>query len=158
MSLKNIHLLFISLSTALSIFFGSWCVWIYRDGAGLGYLAGGILSFAAAFALALYGNWFVRKMRRLPTERTLRAVFGVVAGTAVWTSLAASTAQACQTCFGDPNSPITKSAEMGVWFLLAVILLVQAAFGIFFFVYLRRRARAFRDPMPRPFLRLVKNS
>jgi hypothetical protein len=45
---------------------------------------------------------------------------------------------------------------MGVWFLLAVIVAVEGAFGIFFFVYLRRRARAFRDPMPRPFLRLVK--
>lgn len=65
-------------------------------------------------------------------------------------------AAACQTCFGDPNSPLTKSAEMGVWFLLGVILLVEAAFGFFFFVYLRRRARGFRDPTPRPALRLVK--
>ncbi|MGE3496643.1 MAG: hypothetical protein AB7N53_01985 [Candidatus Binatia bacterium] len=63
---------------------------------------------------------------------------------------------ACQVCFGDPNSPITQSVEMGVWFLLGVILLVQAAFGIFFFVYLRRRARSVRDPLPRPVLRLVK--
>jgi len=65
-------------------------------------------------------------------------------------------AAACQVCFGDPNSPITQSAEMGVWFLLAVILIVEGGFGVFFFVYLRRRARAFRDPMPRPVLRLVK--
>lgn len=63
-------------------------------------------------------------------------------------------AAACSICFGDPNSPLTKSAEMGVWFLLAVILLVEGGFGLFFFVYLRRRARAFRDPAPA--LRLVK--
>ncbi len=63
---------------------------------------------------------------------------------------------ACSVCFGDPNAPMTKSAEMGVWFLLAVILLVEAGFGIFFFVYLRRRARNIRDPLPRPALRLVK--
>ncbi len=70
--------------------------------------------------------------------------------------MAAVPAQACQVCFGDPNSPITKSAEMGVWFLLGVIGFVQAGFGVFFLVYLRRRARGFRDPMPRPVLRLVK--
>jgi hypothetical protein len=56
----------------------------------------------------------------------------------------------------DPNSPITKSAEMGVWFLLAVILLVEGGFGVFFLFYLRRRARGFHDPMPRPVLRVVK--
>ena len=70
--------------------------------------------------------------------------------------LQAVPAVACQVCFGDPNSPLTKSAEMGVWFLLAVILIVEGGFGLFFFVYLRRRVRAFRDPMPRPVLRLVK--
>jgi hypothetical protein len=67
-----------------------------------------------------------------------------------------SSATACTVCFGDPNSPITKSAEMGVWFLLAVILIVEAGFGVFFLIYLRRRTRGFRDPMPRPALRLVK--
>jgi hypothetical protein len=71
-------------------------------------------------------------------------------------ALAERSAAACQICFGDPSSPITKSAEMGVWFLLAVIVLVEAGFGVFFFVYLRRRAKGLRDPMPRPALRLVK--
>jgi hypothetical protein len=65
-------------------------------------------------------------------------------------------AAACSICFGDANSPITKSAEMGVWFLLAVILLVEGAFGLFFFVYFRRRTRSLREPMARPILRLVK--
>ncbi len=64
-------------------------------------------------------------------------------------------AAACAVCFGDPNAQMTKGAEQGVWFLLGVMLLVQVGFGIFFF-YLRRRARAFRDPVPRPVFRLVK--
>lgn len=63
---------------------------------------------------------------------------------------------ACSVCFGDPDSPIVRSAEMGVWFLLGVIFVVQAAFGIFFLIYFRRRARMVRDPLPRPPLRLVK--
>ena len=67
-----------------------------------------------------------------------------------------SVVEACSVCFGDPNSPITTSAEMGVWFMLGVVFSVQAAFGIFFLVYFRRRARLLRDPSPRPLLRLVK--
>jgi hypothetical protein len=88
-----------------------------------------------------------------PFRFTLRSVVG--ATLAAWFA-AAGSATACQICFGDPNSPLTKSAEMGVWFLLAVIVLVEAGFGVFFLVYLRRRARGFHDPLPRPVLRLVK--
>jgi hypothetical protein len=79
----------------------------------------------------------------------------LVATLSAWLA-AAGSANACAICFGDPNSPLTKSAEMGVWFLLAVIVLVEAGFGVFFLVYLRRRARGFHDPVPRPALRLVK--
>lgn len=64
-------------------------------------------------------------------------------------------AAACPVCFGDPNAQMTKGAEQGVWFLLGVMLLVQLGFVIFF-LYLRRRARGFHDPMPRPVFRLVK--
>jgi hypothetical protein len=64
-------------------------------------------------------------------------------------------ADACAVCFGDPNAQMTKGAEQGIWFLLGVMVLVQIGFGTFFF-YLRRRARRFRDPMPRPVFRLVK--
>ena len=67
----------------------------------------------------------------------------------------ARTAGACAVCFGDPNAQMTKGAEQGVWFLLGIMVLVQIGFGIFF-MYLRRRARGFRDPVPRPVFRLVK--
>ena len=70
--------------------------------------------------------------------------------------LGAGPAHACAVCFGDPNAQMTKGAEQGVWFLLAVMLLVQVGFGIFFF-YLRRRARGFRDLIPRPAFRLMKD-
>lgn len=69
--------------------------------------------------------------------------------------LSARAAEACSVCFGDPNAQMTKGAELGVWFLLGVMILVQIGFGIFF-VYLRRRARGFPDPQPRPVFRLVK--
>lgn len=67
----------------------------------------------------------------------------------------AQIAAACPVCFGDPNAQMSKGAEQGVWFLLGVMFLVQIGFGIFF-LYLRRRLRDVRDPMPRPVFRLVK--
>ena len=88
-----------------------------------------------------------------PSRISLRLVLVETLG--AWLA-AAGSAAACQICFGDPDSPITKSAEMGVWFLLAVIILVEAGFGVFFLVYLRRRARGFHAPIPSPALRLVK--
>ncbi len=78
--------------------------------------------------------------------------FGLtVALVLLWTRVAL----ACPVCFGDPNAQMTKGTESGVWFLLAILVGVQVGFGIFF-LYLRRRARDFRDPMPRPVFRLVK--
>jgi hypothetical protein len=68
---------------------------------------------------------------------------------------AAGVADACPVCFGDPNAQMSKGAEKGVWFLLGVMFFVQIGFGIFF-LYLRRRMRGFRDPVPRPVFRLVK--
>lgn len=65
-------------------------------------------------------------------------------------------AAACAVCFGDPSAQMTKGAEQGVWFLLAVMLAVQVGFGIFF-MYLRRRSRGFHDPRPKPVFRLVKS-
>lgn len=68
--------------------------------------------------------------------RITRIIAGVV------TSLLAFTvaAQACPVCFGVEDSQLVDGTKAGVWFMLAVIVAIQAAF-IGFFVYLRRRAK-----------------
>jgi hypothetical protein len=65
MSLKVFHLVFIAASVVLAVFVASWASTQYRADAGVGYLAGAVLSIAAAVALAVYGTRFQRKMRRL---------------------------------------------------------------------------------------------
>jgi hypothetical protein len=53
-------------------------------------------------------------------------------------------ALACPVCFGESDSPLAHGVNMGIFFLLAVVGLVLAAFAVFF-VYLARRARVFAD-------------
>lgn len=63
MSLKAIHILFITLSTLLTLGFGAWCMRThFAEGNGL-FLTFGLFSFAAAVALVAYGFWFLRKLK-----------------------------------------------------------------------------------------------
>jgi Na+-transporting methylmalonyl-CoA/oxaloacetate decarboxylase gamma subunit len=50
-------------------------------------------------------------------------------------------AQACVTCFGRSDSPLAEGMNMGILFLLGVVLAVLAALACFF-VYLGRRSVA----------------
>jgi hypothetical protein len=68
MGLKNIHVLFISMAIVLCLAFGTWCVTMYRDQQGTGYLAVGVGSFVCAVGLVVYGNWFLRKMKGIDSR------------------------------------------------------------------------------------------
>jgi len=57
--------------------------------------------------------------------------------------LVAQTAHACPTCYGDPNSPMTKGSNNAILFMLGVIGFVQVAF-VGLFITFWRRARALR--------------
>ena len=57
--------------------------------------------------------------------------------------LAAQVAAACPTCYGDPNSPLTKGSDNAILFMLGIIGFVQVGF-IGLFVTFWRRARALR--------------
>jgi hypothetical protein len=47
---------------------------------------------------------------------------------------------ACPVCFGDSNEPMALATNLGIWFMLAVVAAMLAAFASFF-VYLIRRAK-----------------
>jgi len=46
----------------------------------------------------------------------------------------------CPVCFGDASAPMTIAANNGIWFMLAIVAVMLAAFASFF-VYLIRRGR-----------------
>ena len=63
MSLKSFHIVFIILSTALALAFGVWAARDYGESRNWIHLALGIASFAASGVLAVYGVWFLRKLK-----------------------------------------------------------------------------------------------
>jgi hypothetical protein len=58
MSLKWFHIVFITLSVVLSLWFGIWGLFNEQ-------IALGIVSLAASAGLVLYGNYFLAKIRKL---------------------------------------------------------------------------------------------
>jgi len=58
MSLKWFHIVFISLSVLLSLWFGVWGLFNQQ-------ITLGILSLGASVGLVLYGNHFMSKLRKL---------------------------------------------------------------------------------------------
>jgi hypothetical protein len=58
MSLKWFHIVFISLSVLLSLWFGIWGLFNRQ-------IALGIISLVASAGLVVYGNYFLGKLRRL---------------------------------------------------------------------------------------------
>jgi hypothetical protein len=47
-------------------------------------------------------------------------------------------AAACPVCFGDPNAPMQKGVNNGIWVLLGVIGFVQLGFVALFWSFWRR--------------------
>jgi hypothetical protein len=65
--------------------------------------------------------------------------------TAVALLVAPTLALACPVCFGNPNSLQTKGSQAGILAMLIITVLMLAAFGGFFFGYLRRQIRMFEE-------------
>ncbi len=65
MNIKNIHLVFISASILLALFFAVWS-WGYAAGQGTGtYKAVSFVSVIIALVLVVYACFFIKKMRSL---------------------------------------------------------------------------------------------
>ncbi|HYE33141.1 MAG TPA: hypothetical protein VEH27_17065 [Methylomirabilota bacterium] len=66
MSLKAIHVLFVTASTALALFFGVWGVMKFMSPTGtIAHLLYAFLALGGAIALLVYGRNFLRKMKHI---------------------------------------------------------------------------------------------
>ena len=57
---------------------------------------------------------------------------------ALLTTLFAVDAHACAVCWGAPDHPLVKGANMGIWVLLGVVAFVQAGFIALFWSFWKR--------------------
>lgn len=148
MSLKGAHVVLISLSSILALFFGGWSLRAYTATGSGSHLAMALFSFALAAGLVIYVIWFARKIRsRDEEDRQRRKVIRPLAlASAAWL-LSARPAAACKVCFGEAEGPMIDAARLGVWLLFGLVLAIQFAF-VLFFVQLRKRARNHREREP----------
>lgn len=66
MSLKAFHIVFISASILLALGIGGWALNNYSSSVGTrGDLFAGVGSLAAAVALAIYGVYFLKKLKNI---------------------------------------------------------------------------------------------
>jgi Na+-transporting NADH:ubiquinone oxidoreductase subunit NqrD len=58
-------------------------------------------------------------------------------------------ALACPVCFGQSDAPMAIATNLGIMFMLGIVVAVLAAFASFF-IYLMRRARLVAMDVPNP--------
>jgi len=63
MSLKAFHIVFVTLSALLAVWFSVWSFGQYSAGAGTLYLVFGLCGAILVVALIVYGFWFLKKMK-----------------------------------------------------------------------------------------------
>lgn len=63
MSLKSFHIIFVSVSILLTLGFGLWAVRDYQTAGDRTSLYMGIASFLVMVVLAVYGVWFLKKLK-----------------------------------------------------------------------------------------------
>jgi hypothetical protein len=131
MSLRFFHILFIALSTLMSLVVGIWAIDAYRTDGSMTWIALAVLAFVGGGLLVVYSGRFLQKTRNL----------GVAALVAAGTFGMPSDLLACTVCLGNTTSPLRDGMTAGILALLGFALFMIASFAIFF-VYLARKAKA----------------
>ncbi len=131
MSLRFFHILFITLSSLMSLVVGIWALDAYRADGSATWIALALLAFVGGALLVVYGNRFLQKTRNL----------GVVALAAAGTLGLPSDLLACAVCLGSTHSSLRDGMNAGILALLGFVVFMIVSFGIFF-IYLARKAKA----------------
>jgi hypothetical protein len=134
MSLKAFHIFFITLSILMCLGVAGWNGSAWMSGGSVAHLVESAGWVVAAGVLLVYGLRFLRKYRSLGFYALALIV-------------AAENVEACSVCFGNPESPMTKSMVAGIWVMLGCIGTLLAAFaGLFlYWVYRSYHVHLYRE-------------
>jgi len=135
MSLRFFHILFIALSSLMSLVVGIWAIDAYRTDGSVSWIALAVLAFAGGGLLVVYGNRFLQKTRTLAVAALAAAgMLGLP-----------QEAFACAVCLGNTESSLRHGMNMGILALLGFAGLMIVSFAVFF-IYLARKAKAAGAP------------
>ena len=150
MSLKAIHILFITLSTLLTLGFGGWCLNSYLEENKTSYMVLGIISFVAAVTLAGYGRWFIRKLRRgeFDSKRYKYPPYKILTVAAILWTLLPQMASACTVCYGALDSSRAKVMNTFILSMLGVTGSVLCGIIGFIFYLWRKSKMATKEVIP----------
>ena len=113
MSLRIVHIAFISLCSLLAAGFAIWGIRDYRITGDLFSLVLGLLSAALLLPILAYGSWFIRKSRDLGSQGLIWAILILLGSPRL--------AAACSVCLVDPDSLMAQGAFWGVLTLGLII-------------------------------------
>ncbi len=131
MSLKQFHVVFIVLSSALCLWLVGWG-WAHRAET-LGAALTGI-GTAGFVALAAYLRYFLRANAK--STNGLHAKLAVAASVVL---SAASDALACPTCTGTPDAPNARAFQYGILFMAVLVLLTLSGISYMMLKAVRER-------------------
>ena len=133
MSLKNFHIVLISLSSLLAFAFGGWSIRAYTVTDDVTNLLLGLFSLALGLGLIFDIVWFARRIHsREEEERRRRNLIRPLALPVIIWFLGTRTAGACPVCYGEAEGPMIDAARMGVWLLFGLVFEMKVAFELLF--------------------------
>lgn len=68
MSIKYVHMIFVTAATLLALGFAAWCFFSPDSPQTTSYHAAGIGGIVVAIGAVFYGVWVWKKLKRLPLE------------------------------------------------------------------------------------------
>ncbi|HJQ36619.1 MAG TPA: hypothetical protein VKB93_05735 [Thermoanaerobaculia bacterium] len=136
MSLKVFHIVFVIVTTILSLFVALWGIREFAQQKSAGGLILSLVFLAAAVGLMVYGKKVWAKFKEIPVVLLVLFLLFI-----------ADSASACPVCYGAPGDPMVKGTNNGVWVLLGVVGFVQVGFIAMFWSFWRRAKaqKRFRD-------------
>lgn len=132
MSLRYVHILFITLSILLVAGFAIWGVRDYRMTGDMLSLMMAIVSAILILPILVYGRWFWNKSRKI--LQSLVAIGWLPVSALLY----AGRVEACSVCAVDPDSLMARGAFWGILSLGLVVAALLAAIAVVGFYWMHR--------------------
>jgi hypothetical protein len=130
MSLRLFHIVFVACSVVLCVFAGFWALQVYLLDSETAMVFATFFAFGSAALLLVYGIKVWKKLKVL--NRFGASVMLNLLVLCLFMVLSSQQADACPSCYGDPDSSAAAGLNAAVIFLVGITGGVFTALGAFF--------------------------